>query len=134
MAKQKKASKEWGLDVGTRVRDRRTMLGFTLNEVAQKMGCNWGYLQLLETKGANPSSYAISQLADALETSTDDLLGHCTPGSVVEATPAELVKVATMEIRLLHLVKLIREVANAIERECGPGDLTVHVDSEEVRK
>ena len=126
-----KASKEWGLDLGSRIRDRRTMLGLTLSAVATKIGSNWNYLQILETKGGNPSAYMISQLADALETSTDDLLGHCTPNEAPAATPAELIKIISLKMRLLNLVKLMKEVVHAVERECGPtDDLAVRLPEE----
>jgi transcriptional regulator with XRE-family HTH domain len=53
--------------VGSRIRRRRTDLGFTLARVAGRSGLNIGYLSQLENDKASPSLETLAALAEALD-------------------------------------------------------------------
>ncbi len=62
-------------DLGRRVTRRREALGLTRDQLAQRAGIDPGYLDYLEQSAGPASSSTVYQLATALETSSDELLG-----------------------------------------------------------
>ncbi|HTT51118.1 MAG TPA: pyridoxamine 5'-phosphate oxidase family protein [Streptosporangiaceae bacterium] len=62
-------------DLSTRVRQRRRELKLTQQELAARAGVSVPYLAYLENNPARPTEAALRQLAAALETSTEFLLG-----------------------------------------------------------
>ncbi|MBX9390895.1 helix-turn-helix domain-containing protein [Streptomonospora nanhaiensis] len=80
-----------GGDVGRRVARRRTELGLSREQLAERTGMDPGYVAYLEENPAEPSHEALYRLAQALRTSTECLLGaggDTPPGSAVTAVPA----------------------------------------------
>lgn len=64
--------------VGDRIKKRREELRISLNQLAEKSGVAKGYIWELEngtSKDARPSADTLFKIADALGTSTADLLG-----------------------------------------------------------
>ncbi len=62
-------------DLGRRVAYRRTELGLSQEEVAERAGMAVGYIDYLERNPPNLSPGALSRLAEALHTSPEALLG-----------------------------------------------------------
>lgn len=62
-------------DLSRRIIHHRERLGLTREQVAERAEMAPGYLQYLEEHPAPPTAEALSRLAKALETTTDDLLG-----------------------------------------------------------
>lgn len=62
-------------DLGRRVAQRRMELGLTRDQLAARAGMATGYLTYLETQVAHVGSSGLARLADALQTTVDELLG-----------------------------------------------------------
>jgi transcriptional regulator with XRE-family HTH domain len=62
-------------DLGRRIAARRRQLGWTRAGLAARAGLSVAYLTYLETRPAAPTMTCIIELADALETTADALLG-----------------------------------------------------------
>ncbi|WP_017559831.1 helix-turn-helix domain-containing protein [Nocardiopsis baichengensis] len=87
-------------DIGRRVVQRRTEMGLTRDEVAERSGMDPGYIAYLETHPARFSRESLYRLSQALHTSPDHLLGTDTdtpPGSAATAVPEPEVTVLTGE-------------------------------------
>jgi transcriptional regulator with XRE-family HTH domain len=63
-------------DLGRRVALRRTELGLTIDQVANRSGMTAGYIDYVEHHPANVSAEALFRLAAALETTEGTLLGE----------------------------------------------------------
>lgn len=76
-------------DLGRRIAARRRQLGCSRAELAAKTGLPASYLTYLETRPALVTMTCLIELADALETTTDALLGAgaAVPGAVAAAPP-----------------------------------------------
>jgi transcriptional regulator with XRE-family HTH domain len=73
-------------DLGRRIAARRRQLGWSRAELATKAGLSLAYLTYLETRPALVTMTCLLELADALETTAEALLGA---GSAVPvAAPA----------------------------------------------
>jgi transcriptional regulator with XRE-family HTH domain len=72
-------------DLGRRIAARRRRLGWSRAELAAKAGLSVAYLTYLETRPSLVTMTCLIELADALETTTDALLGA---GSAVPAGAA----------------------------------------------
>ncbi len=64
-----------GTGLGTRIRARRTALGLTLAEVAERAGLSNQYMSNLENGHRSPSLAALRAIAAALGQTVADLLG-----------------------------------------------------------
>jgi transcriptional regulator with XRE-family HTH domain len=62
-------------DLGRRIADRRQQLGWSRAELAARAGLSVPYLTYLETHPANVTMTCLIELADALETTAEALLG-----------------------------------------------------------
>lgn len=62
-------------DLGRRVAHRRKSLGMTREQLAERARIDPGYLGYLEERAASPGSSTVNQLAVALGTSSEELLG-----------------------------------------------------------
>ncbi len=62
-------------DLARRVRARRLALGLTPEEVADRAGMDAGFVRLVERRPTILNPGALTRLADALHTTTSDLLG-----------------------------------------------------------
>ncbi|MEV5504065.1 pyridoxamine 5'-phosphate oxidase family protein [Nonomuraea fuscirosea] len=62
-------------DLGRRIIHHRERLGLTQEQVAERADMSPGYLRYLEENADNPDTGALFRLADALDTTTDELLG-----------------------------------------------------------
>ncbi|MEU4579829.1 helix-turn-helix domain-containing protein [Nonomuraea sp. ATR24] len=62
-------------DLGRRIAYHRERLGLSREQVAGRAAMSPGYLQYLEENPGNPSADALSRLATALGTTSEDLLG-----------------------------------------------------------
>jgi transcriptional regulator with XRE-family HTH domain len=62
-------------DLARRVRARRLALGLTPEEVADRAGMDPGFVRLVERRPTILNAGALTRLADALHTTTSDLLG-----------------------------------------------------------
>ena len=67
-------------DLSARVCQRRRELKLTQHEVAARAGMSVPYLAYLETHPASPTGAALRQLAAALQTTPEALLGPATAG------------------------------------------------------
>ncbi|WP_282696568.1 pyridoxamine 5'-phosphate oxidase family protein [Streptomyces sp. CC208A] len=63
-------------DLGRRVEARRTRLGLSREEVAERAGSTPGYIELLENHLPSPGTEFLVRLANALETTVQDLTGY----------------------------------------------------------
>ncbi|WP_304454602.1 pyridoxamine 5'-phosphate oxidase family protein [Nocardiopsis sp. YSL2] len=89
MDNDEKAERARG-DLGRRVAQRRSELGLTQEEVAERAGMAPGFVAYLETHPPLLTKRALYRLAGALHTSTDHLLGADTdvpPGVASTAVP-----------------------------------------------
>ncbi len=68
--------------LGDRLRARRTGLGMTLAEVAEKAGLSIPYVSNLERGRGNPTIDALRAIAVALDVSVSDLLGGASEGGL----------------------------------------------------
>ncbi|HLU73952.1 MAG TPA: pyridoxamine 5'-phosphate oxidase family protein [Nonomuraea sp.] len=62
-------------DLGRRIAHHRDRLGLTREQVAERSGVTPGYIEYLEESPGHPTAETISRLADALETTREDLMG-----------------------------------------------------------
>ncbi|MFJ2029661.1 pyridoxamine 5'-phosphate oxidase family protein [Streptosporangium sp. NPDC087985] len=62
-------------DLGRRIAHRRKSLGMTREQLAERARIDPGYLGYLEESAASPGASTVNQLADALGTSSEELLG-----------------------------------------------------------
>ena len=72
-------------DLGRRIAARRRQLGTSRAELAAKAGLSVAYLTYLETRPALVTMTCLIELADALGTTADALLGAGSPVPVAEA-------------------------------------------------
>ncbi|HEY9375145.1 helix-turn-helix domain-containing protein [Streptomyces sp.] len=63
-------------DLGRRVAARRTRLGLSLEEVAERAGSTPGYVSYVEEQVPTPGIEFLVRLANALETTVQDLTGY----------------------------------------------------------
>lgn len=59
-----------------RIAERRKQLGFTQEELASKIGTSQRQISFYEKGENDPSAHVLASLADALDTTTDWLLGR----------------------------------------------------------
>ncbi|MDA0634205.1 pyridoxamine 5'-phosphate oxidase family protein [Nonomuraea sp. MCN248] len=62
-------------DLGRRIAHHRERLGLTREQVAERASVTPGYVEYLEESPGAPTASTISRLAEALDTTSDDLLG-----------------------------------------------------------
>src|SRR5690606_12053633 len=62
-------------DLGRRIAHHRARLGLTREQVAERAGVSPGYIEYLEESPGQPTAETIARLADALQTTREDLLG-----------------------------------------------------------
>jgi transcriptional regulator with XRE-family HTH domain len=72
-------------DLGRRVTARRRELGLSREQLAVLAGMSVAYLAYLETRPASPTLGCVIRLADALQTTPDELLGAGSAGPHVPA-------------------------------------------------
>jgi transcriptional regulator with XRE-family HTH domain len=75
-------------DLGRRVVARRRELELSREQLAAEAGMSLPYLGYLETRPANPTMSCLIRLADALHTSTDELLGAARAAASPESAGA----------------------------------------------
>ncbi|MFJ5708246.1 helix-turn-helix domain-containing protein [Streptomyces sp. NPDC093105] len=63
-------------DLGRRIEARRTRLGLSREDVAARAGSTPGYIELLEEQLPSPGIEFLVRLANALETTVQDLTGY----------------------------------------------------------
>ena len=78
-----------GAGLGSRIRARRTALGLTLAEVAERANLSLPYVSNLERGRGNPTLDALRSVAGALQQSVSDLVGDEVSDESFD--PAELV-------------------------------------------
>lgn len=71
-------------DIGERIRNRRRSLGMNQDELAELASLNRVTVAKYETGKFEPGAQALSRIADALETSVDELLGRNKPEQQTE--------------------------------------------------
>ncbi|MFD6952304.1 DNA-binding protein [Nocardiopsis sp. TSRI0078] len=89
-----------GGDIGRRAARRRSELGMSRAEVAERAGMDPGYVEYLEEQPARFSQESLYHLAHALRTSPEHLLGADTdtpPGSASTAVPDPEIRTLTAE-------------------------------------
>ncbi|WP_406864699.1 pyridoxamine 5'-phosphate oxidase family protein [Streptomyces sp. HUAS MG47] len=72
----KPAARQHMSDLGRRVEARRTHLGLSREDVAARAGSTPGYIGLLEERLPSPGIEFLVRLANALETTVEDLTGY----------------------------------------------------------
>lgn len=60
--------------MGEKIKEKRTALGMTQEQLADKMNVTQGAVQQWEANKSNPSNGKLLQLADVLQTTVEDLL------------------------------------------------------------
>ena len=91
-------------DMGRRVAARREQLGLSREDVAARSGSASGYLQYVEEHTASPGMGFLLRLADALETTVDELTGGTVdlpPGTGRAGRRPHLVELTPQECRSL---------------------------------
>ncbi|GGT37199.1 hypothetical protein GCM10010271_46510 [Streptomyces kurssanovii] len=114
-------------DIGRRVAARREQLGLSREEVALRAGAAPEYLEYVETHPATHGIGFLLRLADALETSVDDLTGgkaDLPPGIGRAALHPELVELGIQECWELLGGNGVGRVA--VTTESGPAILPVN--------
>ncbi|GAA4912850.1 helix-turn-helix domain-containing protein [Streptomonospora salina] len=89
-----------GGDMARRITRRRSDLGFTRAEVAERAGMDPGYVRYLERHPARLSRESLYRLSQALHTSPEHLLGADTdtpPGAAATAVPEPEIHTLTAE-------------------------------------
>jgi transcriptional regulator with XRE-family HTH domain len=71
------------MSVGREVRRRRTAIGLTLEQLAERSGLSPHYLSTLETEKRDPSASTLTKIAKGLSCAPGELLG-----AVKELSPA----------------------------------------------
>ncbi|MGC0419946.1 helix-turn-helix domain-containing protein [Embleya sp. AB8] len=104
-----------------RVAARRRELGLTVADIAGRTGLPGGWVNSVETGATAPSAPALSRLADALETTVDDLLSsesatftHRTPPRPPGQEPGpgrELVEMTDPECQAHLVLQLVGRIA-----------------------
>ncbi|MEU8619611.1 pyridoxamine 5'-phosphate oxidase family protein [Streptomyces sp. NPDC048623] len=87
-------------DLGRRVASRRARLGLSLDEVAERAGSTPGYIAYVEERLPTPGIEFLVRLADALETTVQDLTGYTVdvaPGGALAGRDAHLERIGTEE-------------------------------------
>lgn len=70
-------------DIGPRVKERRLAMGLTLQALADQVGCSKANIWEIENKiSKRPSAQKVLNLAAALDTTMDDLLGVMHSGRI----------------------------------------------------
>jgi transcriptional regulator with XRE-family HTH domain len=105
-------------DLARRVRGRRHALGLTIEEVATRARMDPGYVEMLEERPTDLTVGAMIRLADALDTTTSELLGaRRAPGRGPAAPQAVLEPLGPTEcLRLLESGGVGRVAATAGDR------------------
>ncbi|WP_255947518.1 helix-turn-helix domain-containing protein [Streptomyces odontomachi] len=114
-------------DMGRRVATRREQLGLSREDVAARSGSAPGYLQYVEEHAASPGMGFLLRLADALETTVDELTGSnvdLPPGLGQAARRARLVDLSPEECRSLLGTHGVGRVA--VTTASGPAILPVN--------
>ncbi|WP_306324723.1 helix-turn-helix domain-containing protein [Streptomyces venezuelae] len=87
-------------DLGRRVEARRTHLGLSREDVAARTGSTLGYIDLLEEQLPSPGIEFLVRLANALETTIQDLTGYSAdlaPGRARAAHHARMAEIDEAE-------------------------------------
>lgn len=87
-------------DIGRRAAARRDRLGLTREEVAERSGSAPSYIEYLEEHVATPGVAFLTRLANALETTVQDLTGYAAdqpPGSAQAGRNARLTELGEPE-------------------------------------
>jgi transcriptional regulator with XRE-family HTH domain len=102
--------------LGDRIRGRRTALGLTLAEVAERAGLSIPYVSNLERGRRNPTVDAVRALAVALETSASALVGE----NEEAFDPLELVLAqAPKSLRTFSKSERFNDAATRLARQQG---------------
>jgi nitroimidazol reductase NimA-like FMN-containing flavoprotein (pyridoxamine 5'-phosphate oxidase superfamily) len=114
-------------DMGRRVAARREELGLSREDVAARSGSATGYIQYVEEHTASPGMGFLLRLADALETTVDELTGSSSdlpPGLGLAGRHAHLVDLPPEECWALLGTHGVGRVAVTTEK--GPAILPVN--------
>ncbi|MEU6660090.1 pyridoxamine 5'-phosphate oxidase family protein [Streptomyces sp. NPDC046821] len=114
-------------DFGRRVATRREALGLSVPQLAERVGASESYVRYVETQPARPGSGFVTRLADALNTTTDELAGgtYETPPGVADASRSpRLVKLSEEECRALLSTHGVGRIG--LQRADGPLILPVN--------
>ncbi len=66
--------KEFGIELGKRIRDTRTSKGMTQQQVTDKAGFYRTYIGLIENGKYSPSVFTVSRIAKAMDMALEDLV------------------------------------------------------------
>ncbi|MCQ4210659.1 helix-turn-helix domain-containing protein [Streptomyces longispororuber] len=91
-------------DFGRRVATRRQELGLTPEDLAERTGASAAYVRYVEGQAAQPGSGFALRLADALDTSLDELQGGTytrPPGTADKARDPEFLELSEQQCRAL---------------------------------
>ncbi|WMX48436.1 helix-turn-helix domain-containing protein [Streptomyces roseicoloratus] len=108
-------------DLGRRVEARRTQLGLSREDVAARAGSTPGYIDLLEEQLPSPAIEFLVRLANALETTVQDLTGYTAdlaPGRAHAGHHARMVEIDETECWALLDDHGVGRVA--VTRDDGP--------------
>lgn len=118
-------------DLGRRVAARRTQLGLSWEDVAERAGSTPGYIAYVEQRVPTPGIEFLVRLANALETTVQDLTGYTAdlpPGAARAGHRARLEEIGEAECRQL----LDRHGVGRVALEGRDGLMVVPVNYEVV--
>lgn len=101
--KSRSAGSRQDESVGDRVRQLRTTQGVTQKELGRLVGLSRRMIAYYETQGGSPSAELLVKLANALEVSTDVLVGR-------QRTPRRAAESKPDDVRLWRRLKRVREL------------------------
>jgi nitroimidazol reductase NimA-like FMN-containing flavoprotein (pyridoxamine 5'-phosphate oxidase superfamily)/DNA-binding XRE family transcriptional regulator len=114
-------------DMGRRIAARRRERGLSRRELAERAGAAPGYIRYLEEHTASPGTGFLLQIADALDTTIDELTGRTAdrpPGLGRAGRHPHLVSLSSAECRGLLGTHGVGRVA--VDTRSGPAILPVN--------
>lgn len=117
------------------IRDRRQLLGLTLEQVSKRTGLAIAYLSLLERGGIeNPGIWTMQKLAIGLGWSIDELIGEVRTKHLDNELEEDLASYQVLRADVVSVIQNLKEAVSKHERrlalarnarrnrKLGPGD------------
>lgn len=101
--------------LGTRLRARRLALNLTLAQVAERSGLSLPYISNLERDRGNPTSKALSAVAEALEARVSDLLDSTPERRPDDVVLAQAPKSLTRFFRTERTSEVVAKLAKELD-------------------
>ena len=102
------------LETGSRIRDLRTAAGLSQEQLAELSSLNRVTIAKYEAGRVEPGAQALSRIADALDVSTDALLGRSDDSPETTKAPHTTPQIRIVSSMMLDLSKEIQDQIVAI--------------------